>query len=703
VTAVVVADPCAPGPAAAPDAVRRRRIRPPKPSLALVADLLAVLVLLLFTAAYATKAIESVTPFTGPYADGAFQLYDPIRRIAFGQVPGRDFTFFHGILVPYLHYPLFLLFGGRLYGSELARHTLSPVAFLITAFVMSRVLLTRTRTALWLTAAFVAVSPILQLPALLADPSNSLLGVRSAVPMLATAALAVAARRGGRRWLLVGLLAGIGLLSGTEQGIAFLCAAGVAVLLVGRGRMLRRFALAAGLGAVALVTALVILLLVTRGSVSATVALVRYALVDVPGDQFWYFGGPPVRFVTSVQSMFVTPYLGLVLLFIATIAMATVWAMRSGRLQRWAAMTALVLSVYAGISFTAYFGIASSNYLTPGLRACCFAVLFLLLGRTTLRRAARRAPVVRPPAQISAALLCCVAVTGAVGLVADDSPQKAADLPGAIARLGTDGRGLSWPWRSYLKSTAVAGDHQCTGQQDPWLWATYASLMSTRRGCFNQDTDYIIHALGPAGRQRYLDTFRATRPEIVETMRRDGFPFEDWLRTTSWAFYRDVYTGYTPIAITNHSVLWRRRTTAAEPGIVWGPEQVTAPGPDGIVLAPHPGCDIIDASVSYRATDALAGVPIAGSVNRHLLSIRNSDGSASLAVNPRLPGMSMPLLPTSRADPITLTASASKLIPGSRTTLTGVTWRCGVLPAATLWQRAVRGDDPDRLLPRRSG
>src|SRR5271165_4749534 len=62
---------------------------------------------------YVVQALNSGLWFKGAPADGPFELFNPLRRIAAGQVPGRDFIQYHGIGGPYLQYPLFALFGGK--------------------------------------------------------------------------------------------------------------------------------------------------------------------------------------------------------------------------------------------------------------------------------------------------------------------------------------------------------------------------------------------------------------------------------------------------------------------------------------------------------------------------------------------------------------------------------------------------------------
>src|SRR5947209_8516357 len=70
---------------------------------------------------YAVAGASAALWFDGAPGDGPFQIFNPLRRIAAGQTGGVDFIFYHGIGVPYLHYPLFALFGKTLAASELSR------------------------------------------------------------------------------------------------------------------------------------------------------------------------------------------------------------------------------------------------------------------------------------------------------------------------------------------------------------------------------------------------------------------------------------------------------------------------------------------------------------------------------------------------------------------------------------------------------
>src|SRR5207244_4667966 len=90
----------------------------------------ALLFIGLWTGNYLTGGIYESLNFDGFPADGPFQLFNPLRRIAAGQAPGVQFQFFHGLGVPYLHYPIFWLFGKSIFASELSRHLTSLLSYL---------------------------------------------------------------------------------------------------------------------------------------------------------------------------------------------------------------------------------------------------------------------------------------------------------------------------------------------------------------------------------------------------------------------------------------------------------------------------------------------------------------------------------------------------------------------------------------------
>ena len=68
-----------------------------------------------------------------------------------------------------------------------------------------------------------------------------------------------------------------------------------------------------------------------------------------------------------------------------------------------------------------------------------------------------------------------------------------------------------WP-ETLRDGQQVIDAHRGPGGAPPTLWSTYAGWIEARNGIFNPSFDYIIHALGPDNRRRYVDTFRSTAP-----------------------------------------------------------------------------------------------------------------------------------------------------------------------------------------------
>src|ERR1035438_8603840 len=218
---------------------------------------------------YLIQGLGVTLAFDGAPVNGPFQLYNPLRRIAAGQVPGRDFVFFHGIGVPYLHYPLFALFGGKtLTASELSRQWTSILLFVTSLAAFSWAALRRS-ARVWVGMA-VAIMVLEVLFPGGAAPGHSLVSGRSTMPVIAFALLQLRLRDWFKA-VLVGCAISLAFLLGTEHAIslslALIAVSGVSILqaltggraanVVGRNIRFTALALAtaAGLTALLLVSA----------------------------------------------------------------------------------------------------------------------------------------------------------------------------------------------------------------------------------------------------------------------------------------------------------------------------------------------------------------------------------------------------------------------------------------------------------------
>jgi hypothetical protein len=253
-------------------------------------------------------ALHHALFFDGYAANGAFQLMNPLRRLAEGEVIGSDFNFFHGVGVPLLHLPFYFLFGQGLFGSEMARWLVSPVLFAAAAYCFfyffKRSALFASAMTAWVTALSLYIMPSISLP------RNSMLGVRSVVAVF----LMVVILR--QEWLkklwshkrffrfvsmyeiVVALLLAVGFICGTEFGVGAILAYAVVAIIykTDASTLLARVLSVGRIIGLAAAWLLALLTAITRGN---PLEPFKYALVEIPMDQFWYFGVPPNKFLHS--------------------------------------------------------------------------------------------------------------------------------------------------------------------------------------------------------------------------------------------------------------------------------------------------------------------------------------------------------------------------------------------------------------------
>jgi hypothetical protein len=609
---------------------------------------------LFWIAVFGLTAVLRAMVFDGFEADGPFQLYNPLRRIAAGQRGGVDFQFFHGLGVPYLHYPIFRLLGGSIFASELSRQILSPALFLGTTFFFFWTL-TGDRRRTWILAAL-AVGALIEANGIFL-PAGSILGVRSAMPIATVAVMLIELSP-----LVAGMLAGacLGMATwlGVEQGLAITVAwlAVQGVILVARHE---RRATAVRIAAALVCLVVVITILhAAPGGVAGMRAALNYELRIVPADQFWYFGVPPNAFLTSWRQL-VTEHsrvLGYVTISLYVWLLALAAVLRTS--SRLAAPLATLLT-YGLLSCVSFFGIAAEMYFQPLERALVFTLLaFLALnGRGLARRLFPRidADILIGPSMI---------LVGAYGLSVIASYQ-AFHLPGLLEEWRRSPRmtepRLSKKWTNYLTTARQLLAEAHVGAR-PLVWSTYSGLLEGELGEFNPSFDYMIHALGPANRAAYVRTFHETRPPIVQTIRR-RFQFEEWLQNENWEFYEELIRHYQFVGRTEHSLFWKR----AEVSI---PVLYTArlPARESLLTVPlpplGPAAEIAVVEVRYSVVNPWSRVPFVGTWPRYFVQVDPASGRIPVSLPP---GRSSFRFAVFRGGslPLQLAFSSASLLPGA--------------------------------------
>jgi len=543
---------------------------------------LALLFIGLWVGGYLAQDIYDSLQFDGFPADGPFQLFNPLRRIADGQVPGVQFQFFHGLGVPFLHYPIFWLFGKSIFASEMSRYLTSLFCYLGSLWVFAYVVARRDwRLTLYFVALAICISEFLNLHTLagpgngLVVPGNSLLGVRSTLPIISFALL-ISRVRPRLKAILMGACLALALFFGTEHGLALLASFTLISLVILASSILAghtssvkeslnlRFFLIAFISAGFSIALIYLTLCGFKGGVQA----LRYNLVEVPKDQFWYFGVPPNDFASALGDFLHTSGKGVVLILVITAwlgvtFLTVVKSARSRSLSFYQLTTGIMLS-YAILSCSSCLGILDSGYLAPMARVAILALLMTIFREGWVGRAAREIKAQSGPLKIGIPVAAALALGIGFVTVSMLAVKKLPQLNLVLSR--RPAAQLSILWGKYLEQVTRAIDSRQAAEGKLTIWSTYAGLLEEHYKAFNPTDDYIIHALGPERRKHYLATFDAEKPEIVQTIRRSLFMqyannrnYELWLRNTSWDFYESVLRNYDILTVTDRSILWQRK------------------------------------------------------------------------------------------------------------------------------------------------
>lgn len=534
--------------------------------------------------------------FDGYFANGAFQLLNPLRRVMDGQLLGQDFFVFHGIGTVWLHLPIYVLFGQDLQASELSRFVVSPLLHAFASVWLALVL--RRHTDGWTSSLMALLFFAAAAFALgwLFFPQNSLLGTRSAFPIFVALALA-----GGSGWLRVALLAGAALLVSPEHGIATIIAlgacSGIALLRRDRITVPSRFLLMAAAGC----AIFLLVLRVTSNGLAA--ANLRYALHDIPTDQFWYFGVRPNEYLPGDwSSLLSVGYLTCAALWLGGLLFAAnLWRIRSPF-----AMPSVFLFVYATFGAVSQFGYLAAANLQGSVRAL---ILLCIFGAVGFHR------------KLSIATVGLCSLIGILVLGYAD--------PDAIAYAWPDrppvaGEFLSPYWRQHLASVDRLAPQGA-------IWSVYAGLPEASRAQYSPSFDYIIHALGPENRKRYVAAFDSAKPSLVRLDNAKNWKYGRWLISSNWSFYRRVFTGYELAGEDKMATLWKPAPT------------LPAPEEQAVLTEVAGNCFVVtdqkrrggafELTLTYSLANPWNSLPVIGQTPR-IIASTDSPGDAGISLPP---------------------------------------------------------------------
>lgn len=501
--------------------------------------------------------------------NGTFQLYNPLLRIAEGQVIAKDFPFFHGVGIPLLHYPLFAMMGKGVFAAEFVKNFVSTAVFLLATLLFFYTYFKNTQKAIIASAAFTILALYHVEVAL---PGNSLIGLRTTVPILAAAfmlwrpdwSITIKGCNVKLYYPILSILLGVSVACGTEQGLAASVAFGLVELAVYMKHWRNihkwwwRYLVKIGLVGISIYAILTIL---TLGHAHEAL---RYALLDVPKDQGWYFGMSPNDFLSPKTWHWLLDELPYGILCLSVVLYTTVRKHTSSK-QKYVAgfLISYGLIVFL-VSATGYWLPKAQlqplyRVLSMLLIACIISCLFHFTAKIRVMKVRKKIHIVQGGivslATASLTILIMWSMVDHLRIIKSLHPVTTLKYA-KEARHGNDNAHISTIWQKRLAAFKPYISPTDT------IWETYSSIYSTtlgkRIGPIGGE-DYIIHALGKDRRANYTHDFIHSKAQFAITLKPTYFYYEEWLWIRHWDFYKHLFTNYEIITDNDAHILWKRR------------------------------------------------------------------------------------------------------------------------------------------------
>lgn len=659
--------------------------------LLFAAVFISVIYLLIFTCYAVLAALGSGLTMDSYAANGTFQLYNPLRRLLEGDVLARDFPFFHGVGVPVLHFPLFYILGHNLFAVEVAKLLMSPLLFIVSSLFIFWTYFKDIKKALFATSIFTVIS-LLCIDAVWAG--NSLLGLRTTLPFVAAAfmlwhpswhiAIGNSRRSINLYWPILYILMGLSVACGTEQGLAFI----LAYTLI-RGFHYIRSAQPVKKRVVAFFVEILGILLATYAVLSIMTLghayeALYYALVEVSSDQGWYFGTPPNSFLyrNTLDQLFTTRMLFYMLPIIIGGIAAYIISAKKNLLSKKESFVFSTLLLYGVVVFA----VSATGYWAPGAqlipleRAAGF-ILVAILTRTVyvfIQKSSTHHAKDKRISILGFSLLVGSVVVLGYGAVTflqriDWMPLGHIITESRKARHSTDdSEYVSAAWKKRLEAFTPYIEEGAS------VWSTYTSVYDSTHHQKNGSSggeDYIIHALGPTRRDRYVRDFIEQKPDYVITLNPSYFIYEEWLWTRHWSFYKELQDKYTIVTTNDSHILWKRQAETTTQKQTNNPEYHIQKDTNGdYVINARATNDmrVFEVSVIYSAKSIL---PMTSKLPRYLLELSGSSTQKyPVSLPPYSTKWKFPVVLAPNDSSVRISPKVYSIVPGVSLEVNGVSY-----------------------------
>jgi hypothetical protein len=532
--------------------------------------------------------------------NGAYQTFNPIRRLFEGQTPALDFNSYLGIGTTYLIAGLAALTGYNFAAVNFSNHFLHLFCHFLAFWVLLYLIGLSIRRSLLIAAIIISIItwvqgsitmlgnaqiriflegfntplttayPLIQAWSELTDPGLSNLGLRSALPFLTSLAILIGFHTLKQQpfglAIFCGSLIGLQPLWSNDYGfISTLVLLFISILYISKQTTVRRVPAILSLSISSLLSFGVAITVITQGHAGLWF---RDNVLGVASDQFWYFGFAPSK-IFSLDQLFPEPFLfwyaGILLSLCLYLCFTPVNLRQT--LLLYIALTTFGAGLVCSIG-----GGSSSRYFVPAFFVSYFVLFWaglqllkILLGK--IPHSSHHWPQIFAnirdrspdrPFRIIATFSLISIYTASIVIALDH-------LPGAprapnyfyVKTLG------GWLPNSFSRAIEIAENIADQTQDLPperRILSTYASMIDTLAGSRNATgIDYIIHALGEDARQKYRDRYQMAQPKFITTIRTDYSTWENWVRRVNWWFYREFLPQYELVDATFYNLIWQRR------------------------------------------------------------------------------------------------------------------------------------------------
>ncbi len=590
-------------------------------------------------------SIKFVSPYDGGIVDGPFQLYNWLRRLDAGQIPGRDFNVFHGIGIPYLHWPLYRLLGGDFLASELSRQLICRLATLATYLLVSRFITKHyTLGILWSLTTIIppleGISGRIQTLVRFGywnvfnahEPGTSMYGLRSLLPVIFVATSFLECSK--RLMLIQLVLLSASYLLGVEHGLALyggvIATLGLLSGLSIKNPSLRPIAKQYGIVLTGSLLLTWILIYLNCGS-EGTAKYFTFHFVSQIQDQTWYFGAPPAYFLLDGfrSTLMMTVILGLaVLASTGFIVWQCVKIRQASAAETQTRIPKILGFAYGTISLASLLGIMHYTNATGFNR-----MLYLFVSLAMYQHVSKLTISQVGWKLLNATLIVVVAVQ---------------IIQCAFQATRLSAPHLSEPMQRFIDQAAPILDESENIEQPRLLWSTYSGLYESKLGVFNpSEWDYIIHALGD-DRQKYLAKFEEYQPQFVTTIRNDYEHYEEWVRSTMFPLYRTLLFNYKIVAETPYTFLWKHVPPGETVARAETPIELQPVAPlkyEVPAVNKDEDLALIIVDVEYETRNPWRWLPLIGNSPRFLVHFTGSRAAYDVSLPPRLKQHSFSVIP----------------------------------------------------------